>query len=101
VSDPISPPGTPITAFGAGYDLYNDELLTTAQVAGVMNVSRMTVYRMIDAGELPATRVRRGKRVPRQAVVDYLAGQVIVPDQPRLADLASGGAAAPDPGGAP
>jgi excisionase family DNA binding protein len=46
--------------------------LTVAEVAEVMRVSKMTVYRMVHAGELPAVRVGRSFRVPEQAVQEYL-----------------------------
>jgi excisionase family DNA binding protein len=48
--------------------------LTVAEVAAVMRVSKMTVYRMVHAGELPAVRVGRSFRVPEKAVQDYLKG---------------------------
>jgi excisionase family DNA binding protein len=41
-------------------------------VAAVMRVSKMTVYRLVHSGELPAIRVGRSFRVPEQAVHDYL-----------------------------
>ena len=41
-------------------------------VAAMMRVSKMTVYRMVHAGEMPAVRVGRSFRVPEQAVHDYL-----------------------------
>ncbi|GAA1525519.1 helix-turn-helix domain-containing protein [Actinomadura kijaniata] len=46
--------------------------LTVAEVAAVMRVSKMTVYRLVHSGELPAIRVGRSFRVPEQAVHDYL-----------------------------
>ena len=46
--------------------------LTVAEVAELMRVSRMTVYRLVHSGELPAIRVGRSFRVPEQAVHDYL-----------------------------
>ena len=46
--------------------------LTVAEVAAVMRVSKMTVYRLVHSGELPAVRVGRSFRVPEQAVHDYL-----------------------------
>lgn len=46
--------------------------LTVAEVAKIMRVSKMTVYRMVHAGELPAVRVGRSFRVPESAVTDYL-----------------------------
>jgi len=46
--------------------------LTVAEVATVMRVSKMTVYRLVHNGELPAVRVGRSFGVPEQAVNDYL-----------------------------
>jgi excisionase family DNA binding protein len=46
--------------------------LTVAEVAAVMRVSKMTVYRLVHAGTLPAVRVGRSFRVPEKAVHDYL-----------------------------
>lgn len=46
--------------------------LTVAEVAAMMRVSKMTVYRLVHSGELPAVRVGRSFRVPEQAVHDYL-----------------------------
>ena len=46
--------------------------LTVAEVAGLMRVSKMTVYRLVHAGELPAVRVGKSFRVPEKAVHDYL-----------------------------
>ncbi len=46
--------------------------MTVAEVAEVTRVSRMTVYRMVHAGELPAVRVGRSFRVPEAAVQQLL-----------------------------
>jgi excisionase family DNA binding protein len=51
--------------------------LTVAEVAGVMRVSKMTVYRMVHSGDLPAVRVGRSFRVPEKAVHDYLRAAFI------------------------
>ncbi len=48
------------------------KFLTVAEVATVMRVSRMTVYRLVHSGEVPAVRVGRSFRVPERAVHDYL-----------------------------
>lgn len=48
------------------------KFLTVAEVAAIMRVSKMTVYRLVHSGELPAIRVGRSFRVPEQAVHDYL-----------------------------
>jgi excisionase family DNA binding protein len=46
--------------------------LTVAEVAAIMRVSKMTVYRLVHSGEIEAIRVGRSFRVPRQAVDQYL-----------------------------
>jgi excisionase family DNA binding protein len=46
--------------------------LTVAEVASIMRVSKMTVYRLVHSGELEAIRVGRSFRVPEQAVSRYL-----------------------------
>ena len=46
--------------------------LTVAEVAALMRVSKMTVYRLVHAGDLSAVRVGRSFRVPEQAVHQYL-----------------------------
>ena len=47
--------------------------LTVAEVAYAMRVSKMTVYRMIHSGQMPAVRMGRSFRVPRKAVDDLIA----------------------------
>lgn len=46
--------------------------LTVAEVASMMRVSKMTVYRLVHNGDLPAVRVGRSFRVPEDAVHEYL-----------------------------
>jgi excisionase family DNA binding protein len=48
-------------------------LLTVREVAAAMRVSNMTVYRLIKAGELVATRVGRSYRIFEDDVTSYLA----------------------------
>ena len=48
------------------------QFLTVAEVASVMRVSKMTVYRLVHGGDLPAARVGRSFRVPKRAVEEYL-----------------------------
>jgi excisionase family DNA binding protein len=49
--------------------------LTVAEVADLMRVSSMTVYRLIKAGDLPAVRVGRSFRVRDTDVDAYLASR--------------------------
>jgi excisionase family DNA binding protein len=50
----------------------DSRFMTVAEVADVMRVSNMTVYRLVHAGELPAVRFGRSYRVPAKAVENYL-----------------------------
>lgn len=54
-------------------DVRDVKFLTVAEVAATMRVSRMTVYRMVHAGELPAIRFGRSFRVPESAVAEVLS----------------------------
>jgi excisionase family DNA binding protein len=40
------------------------ELMTVAEVAALVRVSKMTIYRMIRKGELPAIAVGKSYRIP-------------------------------------
>jgi excisionase family DNA binding protein len=66
--------------FGDGTALEDVSFLTVAEVAGVMRVSKMTVYRMVHSGELTAVRVGRSFRVPAKAVREYLSGAYVGTD---------------------
>jgi excisionase family DNA binding protein len=61
---------------GAAGELAALRFLTVAEVASLMRVSKMTVYRLVHGGTLPAVRVGRSFRVPEQAVHDYLASSM-------------------------
>jgi len=49
--------------------------LTVQEVADLMRVSSMTVYRMVHAGDIPAIRFGRSFRIP-EAAVSHLMGQL-------------------------
>ena len=53
-------------------DISEVKFLTVAEVAAVMRVSKMTVYRLVHNGELPAVRVGRSFRVSEDDVNEYL-----------------------------
>ncbi len=52
--------------------LSDPKFLTIAEVASLMRVSKMTVYRLVHGGELPAVRVGRSFRVAEEDVDEYL-----------------------------
>jgi excisionase family DNA binding protein len=52
-------------------------LLTVAEVASLMRVSTMTVYRLIKAGEIAAVRVGHNYRIRESEVESYLAARAV------------------------
>ncbi len=50
------------------------KFLKVSEVAAMLRVSKMSVYRMIHCGDLEAVRFGRNVRVPEQAVDAYLRG---------------------------
>jgi excisionase family DNA binding protein len=53
-------------------DISDAKFLTVAEVASMMRVSKMTVYRLLHSGDLPAVRVGRSFRVVEKDVDEYL-----------------------------
>jgi excisionase family DNA binding protein len=58
---------TPVTVMPT-----DDRFLTVREVADLMRVSNMTVYRLIQSGDLGAARVGRSYRVRESEVEAYL-----------------------------
>jgi len=54
----------------------NTRFLTVGEVAAALRVSNMTVYRLINAGELPAVRVGRSFRLREEDYDQFVAGQL-------------------------
>ena len=66
-----------IPLMGELFDAFPDvRFLTVAEVATIMRVSKMTVYRLVHSGDLPAIRFGRSFRVPESAVVAAIATPV-------------------------
>lgn len=59
---------------GAVGGLGGVKFLTVAEVAALMRVSKMSVYRLIHGGQLEAVRFGRNFRVTEAAVDAYLRG---------------------------
>lgn len=60
----------------AGRD-FGEPLLTVGEVASLMRVSNMTVYRLIKAGQLAAIRVGKNYRIRRSDVEKYLTDRSV------------------------
>ena len=54
-----------------------DQLLTVSEVATLMRVSNMTVYRLIKAGQMPAIRVGKNYRIRESDVDLYLSARAV------------------------
>lgn len=57
----------------------SDRLLTVGEVASVMRVSNMTVYRLIKGGQLAAIRVGKNYRIRESDVDRYLSARAVHP----------------------
>jgi excisionase family DNA binding protein len=55
----------------------DDRLLTVGEVADLMRVSNMTVYRLIKGGQLAALRVGKNYRIRESDVGDYLSARTV------------------------
>ncbi|MDA8309092.1 MAG: helix-turn-helix domain-containing protein [Actinomycetota bacterium] len=55
------------------FDASQSRFMTVGEVASVLRVSSMTVYRLINAGELAAVRIGRSFRVRAEDLDEYLA----------------------------
>jgi excisionase family DNA binding protein len=61
-------------------DLLSDvKFLTIREVAVLVRLSKMSVYRLVHSGELDAVRVGRSFRIPEQSVASYLRGAAFTP----------------------
>ena len=56
-------------------------LLTVAEVAELLRVSNMTVYRLIKAGDLPALRVGKNYRIREADLATFLAEGAVAADE--------------------
>jgi len=60
-----------------GPDQHGDRLLTVMEVAALMRVSNMTVYRLIKGGQLAAIRVGKNYRIRDSDLDRYLTDRAV------------------------
>jgi excisionase family DNA binding protein len=60
-----------------------DVLMTVKEVAKYLHVVQLTVYRMIDRGDLPAIKVGSRWRIRRQDLEDHLKRSTSQPKEPK------------------
>lgn len=56
---------------------FGEPLLTVGEVAQLMRVSNMTVYRLIKSGQLSAIRVGKNYRIRRSDIERYLSDRAV------------------------
>ena len=62
---------------------FGEPLLTVGEVAQLMRVSNMTVYRLIKSGQLSAIRVGKNYRIRRSDIERYLTQRAVnIPMEP-------------------
>lgn len=58
----------------ADFDVKPSTLLTVEQARHDLNVSRPTLYKLLNSGKLRSVQISRGaRRISRQAIADYIA----------------------------
>jgi excisionase family DNA binding protein len=55
------------------------ELMTVAEVAVIMRVSKMTIYRLVKDGSIDTTRIGRGFRLHAASVREYIKTGSLAP----------------------
>jgi len=63
-----------------GQEPGTSSFLTVSDVAERLNVSKMTVYRLVHSGKLPAVHISHSFRISEESVSDYLAGAAVEAD---------------------
>jgi excisionase family DNA binding protein len=58
-------------------ELVQDGLISVAQAARFLSVSRSTMYKLMDSGNIRYLKVGRARRVPRKALIDFVAGNMV------------------------
>ena len=61
--------------------VFGEPLLTVGEVAQIMRVSNMTVYRLIKSGQLAALRVGKNYRLRRSDVERYLTERAVLTEE--------------------
>lgn len=69
----------PAVQLSASIDLTDLKFLTVAEVATVLRLSKMTVYRLVKDGTLESRRVGRSYRIPVQAARNFIEGETTSP----------------------
>lgn len=58
----------------------HDPLMTVTEVAAMLRVSKMTIYRLVHQGRIPCHLIGKSFRIPHSAAVTYLNRNNVVTD---------------------
>lgn len=72
----------PVKSEGERRLLQGKELLTVPEAAGLLSLSRTTVYELVAAGDLPVVKIGRATRIPAEALRAWVARQMSVRTPP-------------------
>ena len=53
---------------------FGDEILTTEEVCKLLRVSRQTIYKLVDHGKLPGTKVGQSYKFLKSELIGFLRG---------------------------
>lgn len=70
----------------------NSDLITTTQAGRLLGVTKHTIIRMVERGELPAVKISAQLRIRTADVEAYLVAARVVPTEPRRQNRAPKGA---------
>ena len=72
-----------MVGMGTSRPFVGDRLLTVGEVAAIMRISNMTVYRLIKSGQLAAVRVGKNYRIRESDVDGYLSERTVKAEGPQ------------------
>ena len=68
-------------AADADLDAVSEGLVSVREAAGFLGLGKSTVYELMDRGQLPFVRLGRARRVPRKALREFAARNVVQYDR--------------------
>jgi excisionase family DNA binding protein len=67
----------PTSDLAASEELVSDGLLSVKAAAGFLDISRSKLYELMDQGELAYVKIGKSRRIPRQALINLAAGNLV------------------------
>ena len=52
----------------------NEEILTTEEVSKLLRISRQTIYKLVEQGKLPGTKVGQSYKFLKSELIEFLKG---------------------------